>query len=72
VATCDYCTVEASASGIAAVCSKWVAWRVHAGAILVQRWDGGRKLLIGTKANDGKIIKLQCGKIVEEWTGANP
>jgi hypothetical protein len=42
-----------------------VRWLVHPGALLVQRWDDGQKVLRGAKKYDGKTVLVIKGVIQE-------
>jgi hypothetical protein len=57
--------IEVSPTSIAAIIGEEIRWRVRAGALLVQRWEGGHKTLVGKKQHDGKICIVKKGVIVE-------
>lgn len=62
--TCEFSTlcVDGGATGIAA-CERFI-WQETRGAIVLQRWHDGYKVLIGRV---DRTVKVDRGMIVEEW-----
>ena len=68
----DHCTVEASATSIAAVAGRGFWWRVHLGAVVIQRWMDAEQsphvVLDSMKLNltEGSLVHVICGQIQKE------
>jgi len=70
----DYSTVEV-ANGVAVCTADKFYWKVTKGAVLICRWGDPKKqghfpfkIFKSSKANIGKTIKIQLGKIVEDFS----
>ncbi len=58
-----YSIIEVSTTGIGAVQGEMFNWKVHTGAIIVQRWARNVAMLKGAKKNDGKTVLVVKGKV---------
>jgi hypothetical protein len=61
----QFSLIEVSKTGIAAVIGEETSWKIHTGALLIQRWEDGYKVLRGDKKYDGKTVLVVKGVIRE-------
>jgi len=73
-ATGESCTVECTSTGLCAVVARVCFWRIHLGAVLVQRWEDEKKrtreVLFRAddwELEDGQLVMVEEGEIYVEW-----